>query len=1016
MSASDILLDDFHDATPWQAIAPGAAQLRLRHTREADGYALHLDYDLAGGGFVIARRALSLSLPEDYAFALDSRGQGAQHIVEFKLVDERLANVWRLRDENFCLHQAWTPWRIAARDIGYAWGAHRTRRLDHCDALEIAIVGNGAGTLSLRNLRLHDLTYRGTPTVSASSATPAHAAAHVLDDDDRHWQSAADGEQSLELDFGGERAFSAVHLDWLPSARPASFAIDVRGADGAWQCRHHAGQRAGLRSTVLLPDTRSGAVRLRVDGGAALRHIAFAPWYYAPTLYDGLSAMALDAARGDYPKALREQQSYWTVTGAAQGSGVALLNTEGMLEVDGGDFSIEAFVQVGARLYTWADVELDAWLEDDSLPLPCVKWRAEPFTLTIAPVMIGSGADATLHVAYQLTNHGALREDFILHLAVRPFLVTPIWQQWQGRGGITALHHLRADAHGLNINDQRCMQVTPAADQVGVQGFAAGTLLDRLRGGVLSAAHEVHDSDGLASACLGFRPTLDAGASIQVEVVVPAAGRWAPMQAVGYAAAHSQAVHEWRGLLGVAPIALPHACNGPVQTLRSAAAHILVNRQNARLQPGPRRYTRAYLRDAVGMGTALARLGITAPLKRLLDWYGPYQRDDGELPDCVDDNGAEWLPEYDAYGQYLHGVAEAQRLAPDAAFLARQWPRAQRVLARFETLRARRTTDEYRDTAFFGLLPESMSHEGYMAQPVHAYWDDFWALRGLHDAAWLATQAGAPHEARRIATLADEFATRLHASLQRCMATHAIDFIPGSVELGDFDATAIAVALTVADDGDGLPRAALDATFDRYLAIRAERHASRSWSNYSAYEIRIVGALIRLGRRDDALKVLHELLADCRPPAWRQWPEQSWRDYDAPAFLGDLPHSWIGAEYIHALTSAFAYEHRSDASLVLAAGVDGAWLHDAGVTVTALATHYGALSYRLRRIDAARVEMHIEAGIALPPGGLLLRPPLPAALRALTINGEARHDFTELQCRCHALPAHIVFDCGDSSS
>jgi hypothetical protein len=263
----------------------------------------------------------------------------------------------------------------------------------------------------------------------------------------------------------------------------------------------------------------------------------------------------------------------------------------------------------------------------------------------------------------------------------------------------------------------------------------------------------------------------------------------------------------------VAPLRLPAAQRAPVLTLLTAAAHILVNRRDARLQPGPRRYTRAYLRDAVGMGTALARLGMVEPLKRLLDWYGPFQRDDGELPDCVDDDGAEWLPEYDAYGQYLHGVAEALRLAPDPAFLARQWPRAQRVLARLESLRARRLDEQYRDTACFGLLPESMSHEGYMAQPVHAYWDDFWALRGLRDVAWLAAQAGDEHEARRIAALAVEFRTDLHASLARSMATHGIDFIPGSVELGDFDATAIAIALTVADDGDGLPRAALDATF-----------------------------------------------------------------------------------------------------------------------------------------------------------------------------------------------------------
>ena len=50
-----------------------------------------------------------------------------------------------------------------------------------------------------------------------------------------------------------------------------------------------------------------------------------------------------------------------------------------------------------------------------------------------------------------------------------------------------------------------------------------------------------------------------------------------------------------------------------------------------------------------------------------------------------------------------------------------------------------RAADEHR--ACFGLLPESVSHEGYLAQPVHSYWDDFWALRGFKDAAFMAAVA-----------------------------------------------------------------------------------------------------------------------------------------------------------------------------------------------------------------------------------------------------------------------------------
>ena len=40
-------------------------------------------------------------------------------------------------------------------------------------------------------------------------------------------------------------------------------------------------------------------------------------------------------------------------------------------------------------------------------------------------------------------------------------------------------------------------------------------------------------------------------------------------------------------------------------------------------------------------------------------------------------------------------------------------------------------TDALAKRLFFGLLPESISHEGYSSKPMHSYWDDFFALQGL---------------------------------------------------------------------------------------------------------------------------------------------------------------------------------------------------------------------------------------------------------------------------------------------
>ncbi len=57
-----------------------------------------------------------------------------------------------------------------------------------------------------------------------------------------------------------------------------------------------------------------------------------------------------------------------------------------------------------------------------------------------------------------------------------------------------------------------------------------------------------------------------------------------------------------------------------------------------------------------------------------------------------------------------------------------------------DTLISQRTTDHFKNRndsvrAYYGIMPESISHEGYSAKPMHSYWDDFFTMKGLKDAA-----------------------------------------------------------------------------------------------------------------------------------------------------------------------------------------------------------------------------------------------------------------------------------------
>jgi hypothetical protein len=275
-----------------------------------------------------------------------------------------------------------------------------------------------------------------------------------------------------------------------------------------------------------------------------------------------------------------------------------------------------------------------------------------------------------------------------------------------------------------------------------------------------------------------------------------------------------------------------------------------------------------------------------------------------------------------------------------------------------------------------------VSHEGYLAQPVHSYWDDFWALKGLRDAAYAARALDHEDAARRWDALSAEFAGALFASIEATRARRRLDFLPGSVEWADFDPTATANALYLVDVPAGLDRPALERTFEKYLA-----------------------ALVRLGMRDAALELLRFFLRDRRPPPWHQWPEIAWRDRKAPAHVGDLPHTWIAAEYVLAVRSLFAYERDADRALVVGAGLAREWIEGDGVRVSAMPTPYGALSYSLRSLDARTVRFEVGAGIRAK---LIVRPPLAARLGAVLLNGRACTSFDGESVTLETTPAEVI--------
>src|SRR5262249_45115574 len=151
---------------------------------------------------------------------------------------------------------------------------------------------------------------------------------------------------------------------------------------------------------------------------------------------------------------------------------------------------------------------------------------------------------------------------------------------------------------------------------------------------------------------------------------------------------------------------------------------------------------------------------------------------------------------------------------------------------------------------------------------------DFWALRGLSDAADLAAALGHAEEAARIRGWRDEMREDVHASIRRVIADRKLDYVPGSADLGDFDATSTTIALAPCGAAPRLARKELETTFERYWRDFTARRADRAKSGaYTPYEWRVAGSMVRLGRRDRAKALFDFFMADRRPREWNLWAE-----------------------------------------------------------------------------------------------------------------------------------------------
>jgi F5/8 type C domain len=976
------ILDEMDDPSAWGSLASDGVSAAVHAAKGMEGGgALVLQFDLANtAGYAAATRVLPTQLPEDYEISFWMRGEAGRNHFEVKFVDASGENVWWFRRPNFQVSGDWQQVRIKRRQIEFAWGPTSDKTLHGFESIEFVVAAGhdgGRGNLWFDRLTLTPVERPQTPpkpTARASSEAPGHSAAMAIDGrDTTMWRSAPDSgpRQRLEVDLGQPSEFGGVEIDWAPGLFPKRYSIEISLDGTKWQTVRTVETSNGGRDSHLLPESEARFIAVVIpDAGAGVGitelHVRSLEFGASPNAF--IQNLAQRAPRGCYPRAYQNEQTYWTIIGADGGDEESLLSEDGALESRKSGFSIEPFIRTRKGVLTWADVSIEHSLADGYLPIPTVQWRHDDIELSTTAYTGGDAQQAQAHATYHLRNPGKARQRVTLALTVRPFQVNPPAQFLNVAGGVSPIHELSFTNGTVLVDGVPSVIPRTPPQAFRAMSFNADTPCDWLK--APTGPTSVRDDSGFASGALLFDVDLAPGESREITLDLPLSVE----QKTSLPASEAQVAQSWREKLNRVQLDLPKDAGPLFDTLRTALAHVLINRDGPALQPGSRSYERSWIRDGAMTSEMLLRLGHEEAAREFLQWFAPYQFANGKVPCCVDRRGADPVPENDSNGEFLFLIDAVHRYTNDEALLRSQWPAVVKAVQYMDQLRlSERTPANLQEgrRAFYGLMPASISHEGYAAKPMHSYWDNFWALAGYESAIRIARALDEKVRMREFIASRDQFRSDLYRSLQIAMRAHDIDYLPGAAELGDFDATSTSIALSPVGEQQMLPPGALVSTFERYWKDFSSRRTSTDWDAYTPYEWRNLGTFIRLGWRDRGLELIDFLMNDRRPAQWNQWAEVVGREPRVSRFIGDMPHGWVASDFGRSLLDMFAFERPADETLVLMAGVPAKWTREEGLAVRNLRTPFGPLSYSLRIEGDERV-LDVSPLEKMPVGGVAI--------------------------------------------
>ncbi len=689
----------------------------------------------------------------------------------------------------------------------------------------------------------------------------------------------------------------------------------------------------------------------------------------------------------------------WTMTGVDEGVEEILLSHDGAIGATSFPFTISGWILSRTTGKLWAPENLQssqpsASLKNGYLPLLQYAFLADGFRVESEVFANSYGdpdEDGVAYILYRIANNSKENQEAEFLLVIRPYLVN---------GKIGQVTSVRFEGNSVFINDNfllLCEDVPSGSLTSSL--FESGDISQDIF--TKKPSVFITDERGLGMLALQYPLNTKPGQVFTFHFRLPLRPReefplaWLrSMRLHSFAGEEATVSAYWEKLLENIPFQFPDESLN--HAYRASIANILIAMDKGMLHPGPLAYSLFWYRDSAYMITALLQSGFAPRVKNMLPHFMKAQLESGEFPSIFDLNykNVGWQ-EWDAQGQALYSMAQYYRFTRDKEFIQEHWQTLVKGAEFLRKIRKERLKPEFEATERYGILPPSVSAEDLGPGDWHHYWDDFWAIRGLKDGAFLARELNDDATSQWMEKEAQELLHWTKHSYSLIMQKQGIDWIANGPE--DWTGSSMARGTGAGlwpggalSPGDPVVRTSFQRYYEKWIQPfgGAYLHQGRFWP----YGLELALAYVMLGRREIASEILKWHLDHQTFPGTFSWAEQI--DPKTFKFLsGDMPHCWVAADLLNLLRGMLVYEEEN--RLVLMAGIPRVWL-DSHQTIQLrdAPTYFGKLSLALsvnREQEEQRIRIAIT-GDARPEAGFHFRLPiLPEEVQSILVENEPIH-------------------------